>query len=149
MPRTNRPLDHRLPFLRGPIKGCGPPLKHTAPHTPSPFASLRLKVPLNEAHRPPAPIFAARPSPATPRQAITSNGFPYVPPTFSAPHGDTPAMETLARPHSGKPATTSAQQSMVHHLKLWFTKPCTKSTALSIQKLFYFQENPRFLQRYP
>jgi hypothetical protein len=109
MPRTNRPLDHRLPFLRGPIKGCGPPLKHTAPHTPSPFASLRLKVPLNEAHRPPAPIFAARPSPATPRQAITSNGFPYVPPP---PHLFGPSRRYSSHGDAGKAALRQA----CHHL---------------------------------
>jgi hypothetical protein len=106
------------PCLRGPIKGRGPPLKHIAPHTPSPFASLQLKAPLDEAHGLPAPISTAQPTPATPCQAIASNGFPYAPSNFLAPRGDTPAMEMLARTHSGKPAATSTHRSMVHRFKL-------------------------------
>jgi hypothetical protein len=90
------------PSLCGSIKGRGPLLKHAAPHTPSPFASLQLKATLNEAHRSPAPISAARPTPVTPCQAVTSNAFPYVPSTFPAPLGDTPTTGTLVRSHSGK-----------------------------------------------
>jgi hypothetical protein len=82
--RLKAPLDkaHRTPAPISTARPLGPPLKNTAPHTPSPFDSLRLKAPLDKAHRTPAPISTARPTPVTLRQAVASNGFPYVPSSF-------------------------------------------------------------------
>jgi hypothetical protein len=100
MPPTNWPLDHRLPFPLWPYKRLM--MSAETHHTPSPFASLRLKAPLIEAHRPPAPISTAWPTSVTPCLAVASNEFPYSPSHFwwSVPDGAS-LTHPLTRPTLG------------------------------------------------
>jgi hypothetical protein len=130
----SQPPPLAAPLLRRPIKGTKASLSSltTPPHTES---LLSAPEPSHQRVPSPSPTPLHRyPNSCDPAPSRRLKRVPLRPLHLFGRRSDTPATETLARPHFGKPAATSTHRSMVHRLKLWSTKPCTKSTPLSIQK---------------